>query len=351
MNYLKTAFCALIILTGCSKEEPTVAKEENPLSVKGVYILNEGGFTKSNSSLTMIVPDSGKVYSDVFFAANNRGIGDVANDIVLYDKKAFIVVNNSHRIEVISTETHKLLGTINVPGNSPNKIVIANASKGYITNLYKGTVTVFNPTTFAVITSDIPVGMNPQGMAVTGGKLFVCNSGYGSDSTVSVIDVAKDSVIAVITTAKSPTDIAVDSDGDVIVLCNGYTDFVNSANDTPGSIAVIDPVLHTVKTTINLPLASYGHPGELTLSGTGYGFTVVKNGLLKFDTRTNAIVNSSFIQRTGYSIAVDNVSERIYIGDAKDYNSNGTIYIYEKSGVLKDSADVGIVPGTIVFKH
>ena len=351
MNILRYAFFALIILTGCSKNVPTVSNEDNPISVKGVYILNEGGFTKSNASLTMYVPDSGKVYSDVFFAANNRGLGDVANDIVLYDKKAFIVVNNSHRIEIISTETHKLLGTINLPGNSPNKLVIASPSKGYITNLYKGTVTVFNPATFAVLKADIPVGMNPQGMAVAGGKIFVCNSGYGSDSTVSVIDIAKDSVIAVITTAKSPTDIGIDSDGDVIVLCNGYSDFVNSANDTPGGITVIDPALNKVKTTIQLPLAVYGHPGELALSNSGYGFTAVKNGLLKFDTRSNSIASPVFIQRTAYSIAVDNVSERIYLGDAKDYNSNGKIYIYEKTGMLKDSAVVGIVPGTIVFKQ
>lgn len=351
MNNLKIALCAMILFVGCSKDEPTSTTEGNPLSAKGIYVLNEGGFTKSNASLTLYVPDSGKVYSDVFFAANSRGLGDVANDIVLYDSKAYIVVNNSHRIEVISTETHKLLGTINVSGNSPNKLVIAGPSKGYITNLYKGTVTSFNPSTYAIITTDIPVGMNPQGMAVAGGKLFVCNSGYGSDSTVSVIDIAKDSVIAVITTAKSPTDIGVDSDGDVIVLCNGYTDFVNSSKDTPGNITVIDPSTNSVKATIPLPLSVYGHPGELTLSNNGYGFTVVKNGLLKFDTKTNSIMSAAFVSRTGYSIAVDNVTERIYLGDAKDFNSNGTLYVYEKSGMLKDSATVGIVPGTIVFKR
>ncbi len=351
MNVLKYLSCALLIMTGCSKNNPAVHNEENALSTKGVYILNEGGFTKSNSSLSLYVPDSGKVYPDVFFAANNRGLGDVANDIVLYDNKAFIVVNNSHKIEIISTETHKLLGTINVAGNSPNKIVIANASKGYITNLYKGTVTSFNPSNYAVIKSDIPVGLNPQGMAVASGKLFVCNSGYGDDSTVSVIDISKDSVIAVIKTAKSPTDIAVDNDGDIIVVCNGYTDFSNSSNDSPGNITVIDAVSNAVKTTIPLPLSTYGHPGELAVSSNGYGFTVVKNGLLKFDTKSHTIMQSAFIPKTSYSIAVDNVTERVYLGDAKDYNSNGKLYIYEKTGALKDSASVGIVPGTIVFKR
>ncbi len=350
ISFLKYTLCALFLCAGCAKNDPASVKEENPISTKGVYVLNEGGFTKSNSSLSLYVPDSGKIYSDVFYAANNRSLGDVANDIALYDSKAFIVINNSHKIEIISTETHKLLGTINVPGNSPNKIVIASASKGYITNLYKGTVTSFDPSNYAVLKSDIVVGMNPQGMAVASGKVFVCNSGYGEDSTVTVIDVAKDSVVAVIKTAKSPTDISVDSDGDIIVICNGYTDFVNSNNDTPGNITVIDAATNSVKATITLPLVTFGHPGELAVSSNGYGFTVVKNGLLKFDTKSHSIIAPSFITKTAYSIAVDNISERIYLGDAKDYNSNGKIYVYEKSGALKDSATVGIVPGSIVFK-
>lgn len=341
---------ALLLLTGCVKNDPASVTEENAPSAKGVYILNEGGFTKSNSSLTFFVEDSGRVYSDVFFAANNRALGDVANDIALYDSKAYIVVNNSHKIEIISTVTHKVLGTINVPGNSPNKIVIASPSKGYITNLYKGTVTSFNPGTYGIIKDNIAVGLNPQGMVAAGGKVFVCNSGYGGDSTVSVIDVMKDSVVAVITTAKSPTDIALDSDGDVIVLCNGYTDFSNPSNDTPGNITVIDPLTHTVKAVIPMPLAQYGHPGELTVSSKGYGFTVVKNGVMKFDTKTNSVITPNFISKTPYSIAVDNTSERLYAGDAKDFNSNGKIYIYDKAGIIKDSAAVGITPGTIVFK-
>ncbi|MFA5832259.1 MAG: DUF5074 domain-containing protein [Bacteroidota bacterium] len=344
------ALFIIIALSGCDKTDPIVPAQENPISTKGIYILNEGGFTKLNSTLSLFVPDSNKIYSDVFTAANNRSLGDVSNDIVLYNNKAFIVVNNSHKVEIISTETHKSLGTINVSGNSPNKIVIVSDTKGYITNLYKGSVTAFNPSTYGIIKDNISVGLNPQGMVVANGKVFVCNSGYGSDSTVSVIDPIRDSVVATIKVAKSPTDIALDSDGDVIVLCNGYMDFSNSKNDTPGNISVIDPVTYAVKGTISLPLATYGHPSELAVSNKGYGYTVVQSGVLKFDTKANTIVSSNFILKTPYSIAVDNITERIYLGDAKDFNSNGKLYVYDKSATLKDSATVGIIPGTIIFK-
>lgn len=351
MKLLTIIILSIVVLIGCKEDDPFTPPPENAVITKGIYILNEGGFTKSNASLTVYVSDSNKVYSDVFYSANLRSLGDVANDIVFNNNKAFIVVNNSDKIEIISMETHLSLGTITVPGNSPYKIVILNDSKGYFTNFKKGTVTAFNPTTYAITKANISVGKNPQGIIVANGKIFVCNSGNGLDSTISVIDPAVDSIITTINVGKSPADIALDNDGDVTVLCNGFTDYSNSNNDTPGSIVIIDPKTYTIKAMISLPLSNYGHPYELAISSKGYGFTIVKNGVLKFDTKSNSIILPQFIPKTSYSIAVDDATERIYLGDAKDYNSNGKVYIYEKNASIKDSITVGIIPGTIIFKH
>ncbi len=348
MKAIFVVVTTLFIFTGCSQNDPTAPTEASPGSLKGFYVLNEGGFGKSNSSLSLIVPDSNRIYSDLFFSANKRSLGDVANDIVTFQGKGYIVVNNSHKIEVISTETHQSLGTINLPGNSPNKIVIASDTKGYISNLYKGTVTVINPVTYGVVKDGIPVGLNPQGLAYAQGKIFVCNSGYGQDSTLSVIDILTDSVIATINVEKSPTDIAVDGKGNIIVLCNGYSDFSNPLNDTPGAIVVVDPVKYSVIKKIPLSLQTYGHPNELAVSKRGFGLTVVKNGILKFSTEDYQVQSSAFIQKTSYAIAVDDQSEQIFLGDAVDYSSNGKIFRYSYSAVLKDSFTVGIIPGTIL---
>lgn len=344
-------FALLILIPGCQNDDPVAPILENTLLTNGVYILNEGGFTKSNASLTFYVPDSGKVYPDVFFAANNRGLGDVANDIVLFGSQAFIVVNNSNRVEVISTVDHKSVKALNLPGNSPNRLVIVNASKGYITNLYKGTVTAFDPTSVTVTKDNINVGQNPQGLVAAGGKVFVCNSGYGADSTISVIDPAKDSVIKTITVAVSPTDIAVDSDGDIIVLSYGSYDFIDPTKDQPGGIAVIDPATMSVKKRIPLPLNVYGHPSELTVSSKGYAYFFGTSGVVKFDTKTDAVVAGTVVARQGYSLAVDDVTDRIYIGDARDYSSSGRLYIHSRTGTLIDSVSTGVIPGKIVFKR
>ena len=113
------------------------------LSTSGVSLLNEREFGKSNSTLSFYIPDSNKVYPDIFSSVNNRPLGDVGNDMVIYGNKGYIVVNNSNKIEVIAIDTNKALGTMAVAGSTPCKLAIMNDAKGYITNLYKGTVTSF----------------------------------------------------------------------------------------------------------------------------------------------------------------------------------------------------------------
>jgi YVTN family beta-propeller protein len=351
MNMRHAIVLLTLVVFGCQKEDPTAPVQENPVGTKGIYILNEGGYTKSNASLSLYVPDSNKVYPDVFFAANGKGLGDVANDMVIYGTKAFIVVNNSHKVEVISTVNHTLLGTINVPGNSPNRIVIVSESKGYISNLYKGTVTAFNPTTLGIIKDNIAVGQNPQGMVYANGKVFVCNSGYGADSTVSVIDPMKDSVVATIVVAASPTDIGIDSDGEVLVLSNGYSNFAVPSKDTPGAVSVINASSNSVTASIPFPLAAHGHPFEFAISSKGYAYTITDAGIVKFDTRNNTVSPTAVVPKGGYAVAVDDATERIYRADAKNFSGSGIVYVYDKTGAVKDSIVTGIGPNNILFKR
>jgi YVTN family beta-propeller protein len=212
-------------------------------------------------------------------------------------------------------------------------------------------VTVINPSTLTVIKDSVGVGKYPQGLAIANGKVFVCNAGLGSGTTVSVIDAATDAVIKTITVATDPVDIGVDGDGDVIVLSSGYSDYTNPANDTPGSIAVISSTTNSITATIGLPLAQYGHPGRLAVSKNGYGYFTGMNAVARFDTKTNTITNGAFIAGNYYSIAVDDVKDQVYVSDAKDYNQNGSVTIYDKSAVLVSSFTAGVIPGTIAFKR
>jgi YVTN family beta-propeller protein len=341
----------LVIIAGCTKDNPAVPPTELPPAVTGVFIVNEGGFQKSNASLSFYIPDSHKVYRDIFSAANNRVLGDIANDMVLYGNKGFIVVNNSHKIEVISLETYGSIGTLYLPGSSPYKMVIANQNKGYVTNYAANSVTVFNPGTLQVI-KEIPVGKNPKGILLFNNRVYVCNSGdFSADSTVSVIDVTADSIVKTITVGVGPNDLGVDEDGDIFVRCYGYSDWSNPSNDIAGNIAVINTASNTVSGNIPVPLLTLGHPDKIVVSKKGYGYVLTASGVVKFDTKSNTIASNPIITRFGYGIAIDPVDEQIYLCDPKDFVNNGQILLYSKEGMLRDSVSVGIAPSTIAFKQ
>ncbi len=356
MNYRKLISIAFISIFSlvevvCTKAPPT-APELPPLATKAIYVVNEGNFGRNNSTLSYYIPDSNRVYQDVFAAVNGRNLGDTGNDMVLYKDKGYIVVNNSQKIEVITLADNKSVGTILIPGSkSPYKLAILSDTKAYVTNLFDNSVTAFNSTTLAITKDRIPVGNNPQGIAVANNKIYVCNSGFGLDSTISVIDPFTDAVIKTIVVGRSPSDISVDVDGELIVKCDGFSDFVNPSNDTPGSIVVINPLTDAVTTTIPLPLATYGHPGRLAVSQTGVGYVIVKGGVMKFGTKIKTILSNPFVTGSFYGLGVDAVTERVYAANAKDYVQPGEVLIYDKAGLQVGRFDTGIIPGTIAFKR
>jgi DNA-binding beta-propeller fold protein YncE len=341
------------LIAGC-KSSPTSPEPGFDSVTKGVYIVNEGNFTRNNSTLSLYLPDSNRVYPDVFSAANRRPLGDVANDMVLFNDRGYIVVNNSQTIEVISLLDQKSVGRFVVPGSkSPYKLAIVNSSKAYVTNLYDNSLTEFDPTSLQIIQERILVGNNPEGIALANGKLYVCDSGLGADSTITVVDPTADLVVNTITVARSPSEIAADANGHLVVKCDGSFNFNDPNRDTPGSLVLLDPRNDVVLATVVLPLGVYGHPGRMTLSKNGYGYFVGKSGVMRFDIGNGTIsVNPTpFVSVAAYGLAVDDVSNRLYATDAKDYVQPGDVIIYGQNGEEITRFLAGIIPGTIVFKR
>ena len=347
--YRAAILLIVILLSSCDTSSPVSMSGDITLLSKGVFIVNEGGFQKSEASLSFYLPDSHKVYNNVFSKKNHRPLGDIGNDIAVYGNRIFIVVNNSNKIEVATADSLTSLGTLSLPDRNPYNIAIISDSKAYVTDYLTGSVTVFNPMTLQILT-EISVGKNPKGIVVYNHKIYVCNSGdYSADSTVSVIDPYTDVVIKTITVGVSPNEIEYNDDGKLFVRCYGYSDWSDPSNDTPGQITVIDGTTDVVISGIDLPLSTFGHPGKMTISNNGYGYIIARDGIARFDTKTYAVTDNSFLSRQAYSIAVDPYSQLLYIGDAKDYQQPGKLVVYDKNALVQDSVTVGIIPGTIRF--
>ena len=297
-------FVGFGLISGCTSDPVAVPPGElNPTS-RGVYILNEGLWGQANASLSHLDLDARTMRNGVFQAVNTRYLGDVGNHIVVRNGSAYIVVNNSDKIEIIDAHTHVSIGTIDAgQGKSPRQIAFVSDTLALVTNLYDASVSVVDISSLSV-EAHIPVGSNPEGIAVLSGKAFVANSGFGAGNTVSVIDLASLTVTKTITVAENPADVVRAPGGSLYVVCAGsYGDFGNPDDDTPAQLVVIDPLNDVVLDSVMVG----GHAFRMAIGSDGTGYVVGESNVVQIDTQ-NRILLGTFAAGVFYGVGVDEAS-------------------------------------------
>ena len=345
MKHLFAALLAFtLFLTACDDDIGT-NPPITPQGPRGLYILNEGNFQRGNASLSFYIPDSNVVYNDLFQAVNARPLGDVGNAVTVHNGLAYLVVNNSHKIEVIDANTHKYVRTIaSAAGASPRQIAFAQNGLGFVSNLFAGSVSVYDPARGAY-TGDIAVGDNPDGLAAAGNTVVVANSGFGSGNTVSVIDAAERKVVKTIRVGDYPSTVFALGEYAAAVLCTGdYGDFNDPNDDTPGALYIID--LQTQRVADSLVLG--GHPQRLARDADGHLYTVHESGLTRIHLASKS-VTKDFIPGFFYNVFVDTEDRRIYLANPLDYTQAGRLEIFGLDGTKLRSVDVGIIPGAMAL--
>ncbi len=342
---LLLAFTSMTFLFfSCSKENPV----EPPIqfSTKGIFVINEGLYGQNNSEITYYDPSTGNVITNFYSSKNGKVLGDNANSMFIFQDKGYIAVDASNKIEVIDLKTGKSIGVLDLgTGGSPREIFILNSSRGFVTSFSKHSVIEFDPSQLK-ITREIPVGEYPEGIGYANNKLFIANSKLGSGNSVSVIDLSTNSVIKTINVRQNPRFVTVTNDNKVIIGCSG--DFMS-----PTSIAglfIIDPNSLNVVDSI---LLAY-HPQDIALTKTNIVYYINDRGVGKINL-TNKQVDTVFIAGNrindiygiAYSIAYDDLSERLYIGNPKNFTQNGEVQIFNKDGNFIKKFDTKINPGAI----
>ncbi len=115
----------LLGITGCREDElvvPTefeiIGDEQYDSSVRGFYLVNEGNMGSNKCTLDYYDYITG-LYSRNIYAEKNptviKELGDVGNDIGIYGSKLYVVVNCSHKVEVLDARTGVRLGQVDIP--------------------------------------------------------------------------------------------------------------------------------------------------------------------------------------------------------------------------------------------
>lgn len=187
------------VMTSCSDDNDGPETYLQEYST-GAYVVNSGNmYNKIESSLTAIDYASSTATQKVFKAANDRPLGDTANDGIVYGNKIYLAVDQSNTIEVIDKKTKRSIKQIkttellgNAEGAHPRHI-IADGGKVYFTT-YGGYVAAVDTTSFA-LQKKWQVGSYPEGLVIGNGNLYVANSNYGAGGgNISCINLSNDNV-------------------------------------------------------------------------------------------------------------------------------------------------------------
>jgi YVTN family beta-propeller protein len=349
-------FTSAILFYSCENNTTEPVSQLKGPYVNGIFITNEGSFGNSNGSISFYSyskdtshgVEADTVYNSIFSKVNHRDLGDVVQSISVYDSLAYIVINNSNKVEVVTYADFVEKNVIS--GISQPRYLVAKGATAYLSAWGNdGVVYVVDLTTFKVA-STIKVGNGPEKMLIDGNKLYVANSGgLFSDSTVSVIDINTNLVIDTIFTGGNPKAIVKDKAGNKWVLCHGIVEYnpidYSISRETPSLLNKLNEKDGIIRT---ITISETEHPSNMDINpagdtiyyGGGYGYAGIK--ALSITATTNNSFN--IIADHAYSFMIDPNNGNIFSFLAPSFSDNGLLKRYTSVGSFIKSYTVGIGP-------
>lgn len=331
------------LIFACRKDKPSEPQNPNiSIGANGVFITNEGNFQFGNAKVSYYNPVQSTATEDLFQPANNRPLGDVCQSMCLFNGKAYLVINNSSKVEVVNLNTF-VSSTIITGFTSPRYFLPVSNSKAYVTDLtsnYIAIVDLSNNT----ISGNIPCSGWAEELALAYGKAFVTNQ---KRNKVYVINTSADILIDSIPVGYAANSIKEDKNGKLWVLCGG-----SQTNSINASLHRINPITNVVEQTLIFSNLT-DRPWRLDINGTNDTLYFLNNGVYRMPINSGSLPTTPFIAQGGsnfYGLGIDPNSSIIYVADAIDYVQRGVIYRYQPNGILINTFLAGIIPGDFYFK-
>ena len=352
ISYLVLAVLFLALVSACEKVNPD--ENEDTGFTHGVFITNEGGFGNSNGSVSYFDQDSLIMHNNLFNRVNNRPLGDVVQSLAIHEGRAYIVVNNSQKVEVVDLEDFTSVGLIQ--GLSyPRYFVGIDKDKAYVSNGSKeGHVYVVDLNSLAIVDS-IQVGSGPEQMLKKDDRVYVANSGgWGHDSTLTVIDSEQDIVLETIQVGHMPVALTLDNNDDLWILCKGkvvYGADWSVVEETESELIKVNTGVNQIITRIEIgSTGDFFWPARMAtdVAKTNILFTEAA-GLYEIDIHAASQPSEPLIPVDFYGFGVDPESGIIFGLSAPGFAEAGYLSRYSSDGIKLDSISTGIAPNSAVF--
>lgn len=376
--YIFTLVLPGLLLQGCREDELVVPTEydivdetPDPYSkIRGFYLVNEGNMGSNKCTLDYFDYVTG-LYARNIYAEKNptvvKELGDVGNDIGIYGSKLYVVVNCSHKVEVLDARSGVRIGQVDIPNC---RYVRFYRGKAYVSS-YVGPVlidadapkgAVYQVDTLSLkVTAKVSVGYQPEEMEIVDDYMYVANSGGyrvpNYDNTVSVIQMIDFKQVEQIPVGINLHRLKKDKYNKLWVTSRG------DYQTRPSRLYVLDkkPGYNRMVVTDTIPVACSNmafHGDSLYYYATEWNNFTASNTISYgiIDIRTKKIVSRNFITdgtekdiTIPYGIAIHPETGDIFVTDAKNYVSSGTLYCFSRDGRKKWSVRTGDIPAHITF--
>ncbi len=335
-------FIVFITVSACVKDKPntTVAPSIQLTTNKKVYVVNEGNFMNSNSSVSLYDPGSSQVIEDFYKTQNNFNLGDVAQSVTKANSDFYVVVNNSGKI-VVCDNNFKFKATISGL-TSPRFLLPISNSKAYVSDLYANVINVINLNSNS-ISGTIPCNGWTEKMILIYNKAFITNM---KTNYVYIVNTLNDTKADSINVGPSTGNILIDKNDKVWVLSAG-----TATSGINASLKKINAITNLVETTISFAVGDA--PSALCMNKTKDTLYFLNNGIYQMPISAVTLPPAALINKGNknfYGLGINPNDYTIYAADALDYIQKSNVYIFDISGNQKSFFKAGINSNGFYFE-
>lgn len=348
---------AMLTLMACNKpEDSRVHKELQPAPGAyegGVYIVNEGNFDWGHGTMYHydFLAEDAEVSEEIFFQKNDFELGNTVQSMTIHKDKAYIVVNNSERIEVVQPNSMEWMGRIDMPKASPRYLLPLTDKKAYVTDLYADGFWVVDLEYERVIKRVACSGWTEKMIAVdqyvymtkTRSEL---DHREGGDVLLK-IDANTDEIVDSLAMPRGSIDLEKDKLGKLWVLCSG-----GLTNPQPALVKV-DEESFTIEREYPFNIQTQNWVSNLNISPQGDRLYYLNGGVYTMMITDDQVPSTPLIEEGNKLFFGMDVAPNgdIWVSDAVDYVQRGWAFRYSDEGEQLDVVRVGVIPNSFVFNE
>lgn len=341
------AFALIFILFACDdngSERPLGAYET------GILIMNEGAFGSNDGEVYHLEPTSGFLKPNIFEMENNRPFAGLLQDMVIEGERLYLVANTG-KVEIVNSGDFKSRGAVAGGLDQPRSLAI-NGNKLFISdygpydasyNTPDSYIAVVNGLDGGAVGKKIQVSNKPEDLYPIGKFVLVAGS---EEKSLQVIDTETETLTKTLVVAGSPTQFF--TIGTQLWLFSPASDKVYFHRINTSNFELTETVEMAIPDATGK--LAIGNNGRIYLL-TSTGWPTYEDAVASISIPNTQPIVKELITGSGfYGIGFDQNRGELYVANAKGFQGNGNVTIYNESGTVLKTLDVGRGPSGFMMR-